>query len=114
MRGGLDMHKSKEEVLDLLVALGATRQEVADKLLSLGIRGNRDACVSCPIAQYLIANGVALGYGGVGYGLGRIGISVSLDVVHLYPIRKYPQLLGIRGFILAFDYGEYPKLEQVK
>jgi hypothetical protein len=105
--------KTKEEVLALLVALGTTAEEVANKLVSLGIKGNRERCRTCPIAQYLISNGVASwvvladGAGG-GVALGDVGGEVSY---YRYPLSTYP-LASVRDFILAFDRGEYPQCEK--
>ena len=100
------MIKSKEEVLALLVELGSSADEIAAKLQSLGIRGNKGNCRSCPIAQYLVANGVEVGFG-VGVGVG-VGVAAGS---YYYSISYYPQLLGVHSFILGFDRGEYPKCE---
>jgi hypothetical protein len=106
------MQKSKEEVLALLVALGTTSQEVANKLQYLGIRGKRKQCLTCPIAQYLVSNefgfGVEVGLAGEVVSVAGIG-RVALG--HWYSILKYHQLQGIRDFILDFDRGKYPQLE---
>jgi hypothetical protein len=96
--------KTKEEVLALLVSLGTTSQEVADKLLSLGIRGDRNKCKTCPIAQYLVAYGVVT-WSGLGIAIGPTPWNT-----YWYNIREYPQLKGILAFIEHFDEGKYPKL----
>ena len=98
--------KTKEEVLSLLEKLGKTKEDVANKLQSLGIKGERNKCYSCPLAQYLIKNGIGLKVPFVVEV--RVGVGVNW---YWYPISKYPQLQGIRDFILAFDRGEFPQLE---
>jgi hypothetical protein len=104
--------KTQEEVLALLIALGTTTQEVAEKLVSLGIRGNKGMCTSCPIARYLIANEVEVrrvANRDVDEAVEvRVGVGVSS---YWYYIRDYPQLQGVRDFILAFDGGDYPQCE---
>ena len=52
--------KTKKEVLALLESLGRNEKEVADKLWSMGIKGEKRKCKTCPIAQYLVRNGVLL------------------------------------------------------
>ena len=93
--------KTKKEVLSLLKKLGKTKEDIAKNLCSLNIKGERNKCSSCPIAQYLVKNGVEIGVVGVGVRVTR----------YWFPISEYPQLQGIRDFILAFDRGEFPQLE---
>jgi hypothetical protein len=42
---------------DDLKALGNTAEEVRDNLIKLGIKGNRESCGNCPIANYLLYKG---------------------------------------------------------
>jgi hypothetical protein len=102
--------KTEKEVLALLVALGKTKDEVAEKLFVLGIRGKRGKCLTCPIAQYLIENGVDARVGVWAWGLGVVGV-VGVGGFYYYSIDEYPAIIPIRDFILAVDQGEYPQLE---
>lgn len=100
--------KTKEEVLALLVALGSTAHEVADKLASLGIRGNKGACASCPIALYLAINDF------------NADVDPYTNAIHLefdpegrnhyrYSLTTYPELQGVKDFIRSFDKGQFPQ-----
>ena len=94
--------KTKEEVLALLLALGKTEEEVAETLVSLGIRGNKWRRGSCPIANYLLKNGfldafVIANYAVIGAG------------DYQYLLSEHPQLTGVQSFIFDFDRGLYPK-----
>jgi hypothetical protein len=99
------MQHSREEVLALLTALGSTEEEVANTLISLGIRGNKRECSSCPISQYLISKGVVRGWVAVGVGQG-VGVGW-----HWYPTCNYPQLQSVQDFIISFDKGKFPQCE---
>src|ERR1700722_6769143 len=105
------MTKTKEKILALLENLGKTKEEVAAKLVSLGIKGEQKKCYSCPITQYLINNGVALlATIALDFVFGLAGVAVAVAFgggVYWFPISKYPQLQGVRDFILAFDRGEF-------
>jgi hypothetical protein len=103
--------KTKEEVLALLVALGSTAQEVADKLVSLGIKGERKKCRTCPIAQYLISNGVPAAFANSVGGWFVVGVEVEVGFYYWYPLSTY-QIAGVQDFVLAFDRGEYPQCEK--
>jgi hypothetical protein len=101
--------KTKEEVLSLLLALGASKEEVANKLHALGIRGKRRECSSCPIAQFLAKNDVGVGVG-VAVAVG-VGVWVGVEY-YSYLLRHYPAIAPIQTFIHAFDRGEFPQLEE--
>jgi hypothetical protein len=104
--------KTKEEVLALLVDLGADEKAVVNKLLAMGIKGDRKKCRTCPIAQYLIRNGVedVVAGGAGGAAGGGVGVGVGVEY-YWFPLRDYPQVKPVRDFILAFDKGDYPQLE---
>jgi hypothetical protein len=115
--------KTKEEVLELLLALGATKDEVAEKLVSLGIKGDRHLCATCPIAQYLIASsGGEVMFEVIAGGIcfqAYIGVGTKeccslmrcASERYWYHQSEYPQLTGVREFIFDFDRGEYPQCE---
>jgi hypothetical protein len=98
--------KSKEEIRFLLLSLGSTEDRVANKLISLGIKGERKNCTTCPIAQYLVSKGIEDGVGDENEG--EVGVGVGS---YWYSLATYPQLTGIYNFIRAFDEGQYPKCE---
>jgi hypothetical protein len=100
--------KSKEEVLNLLVDLGSTEDKVANKLVSLGIKGDRKKCNTCPIAQYLVSKGIDGRDGNENGDEIKIGIGIGS---YWYSLATYPQITGIYNFIRAFDRGEYPQCE---
>jgi hypothetical protein len=107
--------KSKEEIVALLVALGSTKEEVAAKLVSLGIKGGY-YCSTCPIAQYLISNGVKADIAVDGTArdelqLGSADNYVREYSIDTYSINTYPKLIGVLDFVQAFDRGEYPECE---
>jgi hypothetical protein len=105
--------KSKEEILALLIELGSTADEVATKLVSLKIKGHRYKCKTCPLAQYLIKNGVDYLerlyklWGGIE----GIAVESSGEDAYLYSLDAYPKLTGVHNFISSFDFGEYPQCE---
>jgi hypothetical protein len=101
--------KTKAEILALLVDLGSTADEVAAKLISFGIKGEREKCSTCPVAQYLFSKGVVAKINDpTWFGLGGVGIGVDS---YWYPLATYPQLTGVFNFIRAFDRGQYPGCE---
>jgi hypothetical protein len=68
-------------------------------------------CTSCPIARYLIANEVEVRrVANWDDKAVEVGVGVGVSSYWSY-IRDYPQLQGVRDFILAFDGGDYPQCE---
>ena len=82
--------KTKEEIIALLVALGKTSDEVSNSLIEKGIKGYKHLCRSCPIATYLLDNGVDLARG-VGSMMGKRGwfwIDPTNDIVFIGMIQR--------------------------
>jgi hypothetical protein len=104
--------KSKAEILSLLMALGSTADEVAAKLVSLGIKGDRNECRTCPIAQYLVSNGLEAYSEMKGEGARTHGLLFGVEASgYWWPLATHPQLTGVSNFILDFDRGQYPQCD---
>ena|ERR1700728_1813652 len=108
------MLKSKEEVFELLKQLGNTREEIVEKLRSLGIKGEMRSCSRCPIARYFLhskacdAVSVAGGHDSLLIGL----VDLRTSEVGRYKFRydSHPSIREVFDFINAFDRGYYPWL----
>jgi hypothetical protein len=87
-----------------LNALGNNPLEIANKLMELGIRGEREDTCSCPIANYILA----LGYVKATVGSKRAGFWSMADEYDEYEECDIPDAVG--KFIVAFDNGEFPEL----
>lgn len=98
----------KERIIELLLALGDTADKVAKTLASLGIKGNRQECNSCPIAIYLARNESKLFDVEVTtYCIASCGQQYYLNNV---PNDILDRLKGVTNFINKFDDGTYPEL----
>src|ERR1700722_11081960 len=98
--------KTKEEIIALLVALGKTSDEVSNSLIEKGIKGYKHLCRSCPIATYLLDNGVDLARG-VGSMMGKRGwFWIGGE---MYLLADHPELQGVIAFINNFDQDFYPQ-----
>lgn len=87
---------TKERAIELLNSMGNTADEVAAFLKEKGIKGNRAAAGSCPVAVYMRSQGgdaTAAVFGR--YGNQEYSVHVP-DPVY--------------AFIVAFDSGVYPEL----
>lgn len=94
---------TKEEIIDKLIELGKTKEEIAKSLFSHDIKGQIKSVCYCPIANYIrnIAD-----YDYVGVTPFRINLNDKYDlyfsdIVSLFPIQQ---------FIYAFDKKEFPNL----
>ena len=87
-------------LLEDLAALGETEQEVHDRLLAIGVRGDPDDSMSCPVAEYLRIKG----YRDVAVG----GSGADADVAYSHLAVPIPK--PIAEFTYAFDNWEHPDL----
>ena len=94
-----------EEIIEMLLLLGNTKDEVANNLHKRGIKGKRRICRSCPIAEYLgyKDTGIQVGYD-FDYRLWIYRIDNSLSKLY------FSQFAHIVDFIIDFDMGKYPFL----
>jgi len=93
----------KARIIQHLVALGRSGDEVAESLAKLGVKGGCDS-YTCPIAEYLKTKGFTVGVGRDGI-LEDVGGGISFSSL---------SLSGIRHFILGFDRGKYPQCEKAR
>jgi hypothetical protein len=100
----------KEKIIELLLALGKTEDEVATNLMADGIKGHpREPC-SCPITKYLAKN-IELAAGDE--------VVVTSSMIY-YSVIYYNKtgirykgnkdLIAIERFIEKFDDWKYPEL----
>jgi hypothetical protein len=98
--------KSKEETLALLIELGLTKDEVAAKLVSLGIQGDQKE----RIAHYLVDSGIEVEdiIATTGSPHFRAGFLPGTLLInnYWYPLNLYPQLVGVHNFISDFDFNK--------
>lgn len=85
--------------LMLLTALGATGDEVAATLTTLGVKGQPCSGDRCPVARYLYAEGV------VHIGVDRWTLTLPAGPVNVPA--------AIAEFVDAFDRGAHPDLIEV-
>jgi hypothetical protein len=104
------MTKRKEKYIKALSGLGKTKEEIANSLFQLGIKGNPGCPRSCPITKYLGSVNVCLSY---------INNSIEIwDGYFSFPfwkeellIDELPDILQpVVNFIISFDMGEFPNL----
>ena len=94
----------RRDVTSYLESLGSTPDEVARNLQSLGIRGLRRDCQTCPIANALELK------------FPQYGFSVAPDTVRVLSEHDTMTLFSVEtphavwGFILKFDMDGYPGL----
>lgn len=82
----------------LLNSLGATAEEVRDKLVLFGIKGTHRRC-DCPLARYLKLRGATR------VEIGKLEFYVDGDSLSACDMPK-----GASHFVFAFDGGLYPEL----
>lgn len=85
----------KDQIVNLLLALGSSREEVYQNISALKIKGRKVKCAACPIAMYLAKNGANISNGD--------WYSIAYDNDN--PLR------AIQSFIQWFDNGHYKELE---
>lgn len=97
----------RDRIYAILLLLGTTADEVAEKLTSLGITGEKRHLCNCPIGRYLSVHNAGW------------KIEVRLSTIEVndtwVPIAGWPglpPLNGLRDFLQAFDAGKYPLLER--
>lgn len=95
------MMTEQQIIVDLLNAMGANAKEVAELLISVGIKGRPGSADSCPVNRYIISKGGDPG--------GAIFTRYYAAQGFYFPT---PQ--PVYDFIRAFDAGEYPELVEVK
>lgn len=89
------------DLTDMLDALGATPDAVADQLRALGIRGGQSDYCGCPVANYLLQSGA--------YTCVFVAPSEILADADMV---QTP--MPIAAFIGRFDVGDYPDLVQLE
>jgi hypothetical protein len=97
---------TEDDLRALLIALGATPDEVSATLLAAGHRGVRDNTWSCPIAEYLRSHGAA----DVQVEPDRVELdwdSADSGINDWVSVRLPP---AARAFVISFDAGAYPDL----
>lgn len=102
----------RDQVGELLVALGANRSEVAASLCDAGVWGARKDPSCCAVASYL---GAVVGADprvrSLTAGQCRVKIVLNGPVRFLPPaVVRVPLPRPVRQFIVAFDRGMYPML----
>lgn len=83
-----------------LIALGETKEEVADTLADKGIKGWRYLSCRCPVSNYL----ASIGYDKPYIFQNSAGLLESVGEVSVPP--------SVSNFIITFDQGFYPGLEE--
>jgi hypothetical protein len=99
---------TKEEVIEKLVALGKTKEEVAKSLFSHALKGVQSLSCSCPIANYIRKIHIE-----IDDHIEHIGVTpdyINLGDVGVLSLVKNSSLLPIQQFIYAFDREEFPEL----
>lgn len=100
-------------VVNLLVRLGRTSDEIAERLLAGGHRG-RVGHNTNPISIYLSACGFRSDPSDPDDGMPFVDIkyAVGLDIARHGHLRYvlYPQLTHVRAFLIRFNQGRYPQL----
>lgn len=85
-------------VMEALEALGPTAAHVAEKLKYLRCKGHRDIANLCPVARYLSKGGFE---------------NICVANCHCYVEGRPYWLPGaVSSFILNFDLGYYPELQE--
>ena len=106
----------KERIIELLLALGETPREIADKLLSLSFKGRRMSACRCPIANYLKHE---LQVEKVWVDGAEVEVRFGDDPRWVYLWENTPddiiiRLGVVRSFINNFDIGDYPELVEAR
>jgi hypothetical protein len=103
------------EVKALLAELGTSPQEVADKLMSLGIWGHKGSVPSCPIARYLQRRRPGPQYL---VETGKVAVVVDIKTDgDPFPVNYWVDVDmpdPVFDFIVNFDAGEYEELRDFR
>ena len=94
---------TKQDVISYLESLGSTSDAVANSLRTMGIKGNRALCYSCPIATVLARQ----------FPLYRFRVRPSTVGVMRYncdPLFSVSTPRPIMDFIVQFDHGVHEEL----
>ncbi len=91
-----------------LIALGNTLTTVAEKLISMGVKGKRGDPLLCPVAQYI--NLTCKTQGLSSSSTIRVGWADSHNYVNLRV--SNPQ--AVRDFIASFDHGTAPHQKELE
>lgn len=98
----IDTAEAADQLLADLHALGPNEQLVADALRRSGVKGYRESCTGCPVAEYLKGRGWPLALvdlTGITVTAGESGTAVGVIVPS--PVAR---------FIEDFDAGAWPDL----
>lgn len=96
---------------DAQAALGATPEAAKRKLTTMGFKGHRGECHSCPVAVYLLAVIDGIERVDVSYGRVRIGRTVvQYTTVEEEEIQR-DMTTAVEDFVNWFDNGLLPDLE---
>ncbi len=93
---------TKRQIRKSLKSLGKNKDEVANTLKTLGIKGNTSQPYSCPIARYLNQAFQLTGYDHTAWATGTRAGFMGTEV-------KVPHAVG--DFIHAFDEHQYPEVD---
>lgn len=89
-----------EKQRQTLLSLGTTKEEVAQNLTKLGIKGGRYTCQKCPIGNLIGQQSTF--WESFWHG--------SIPIRWIETINNDTRYEAIRAFITAFDNGEFPDL----
>jgi hypothetical protein len=92
-----------DQIKDLLDGLGDTPEQIADKLIRLGITGVKEDSASCPIANY---------FNSLGYDCcAGITMLCFYEEANEWPVRRMLLPEVVSNFVQLFDSGSFPELE---
>jgi len=97
---GEEQHANLDAISRALWGLGTTPGQVAAKLKGLGCTGKPMCAVECPVAKYLKHRGIT-------------DVGVHAGGAELFYGGFVEAPLAVREFVIAFDAGRYPELEEL-
>ena len=86
----------QQKLFEALTVLGASAQEVADRLAAMGYKGQMCVRVDCPVARYLRET------------MRRTAVVGSAHC--LVDHTEFPLPEAVQAFLYEFDFGAYPTL----
>jgi hypothetical protein len=104
-RDPTESKEERERILNLLLSLGTTEEEVFNNLLKGNFYGIRLNVLSCPIANFLTSNAINTPH------IWNVATNHNNFCGYYFSNKEYPELDTIRQFISHFDQGFYPELE---